>query len=105
MGQDASNAPCIKIGDYTLEVVDQFIYLGSTIGDNLSIGSELNKHIGMASAKMFRLPKRVWENQLLTDNTKIRVYQACILSTLLYVSETWMTSMRQEGHLNTFHMR
>lgn len=31
MGQDVSNDPSISIGDHTLEVVDKFTYLGSTI--------------------------------------------------------------------------
>ena len=58
MGQDASNAPPIKVGDYNLEVVDQFTYLGSTISGNLSIYSKLNKRIGKASATMARLSKK-----------------------------------------------
>ena len=37
MGQGAA---CIKTGDYTLKVVDQFFYLGSTISGNLSIDTE-----------------------------------------------------------------
>ena len=36
MGQDVSQIPNISIGEYTLEVVDTFIYLGSTIASNLS---------------------------------------------------------------------
>lgn len=35
MGQDASSAPNITIGDFTLEVVEEFI--GSTISTNLSL--------------------------------------------------------------------
>ena len=53
---------------------------------------------------MARLTKRVWENRALTEHTKIRVYQACVLSILFYGSESWATYMRQEHWLNTFHM-
>ena len=35
----------------------------------------------------------------------MRVYQACVLSTLLCGSESWTTYMCQERRLNTFHMR
>ena len=35
----------------------------------------------------------------------MRIYQACVLSTLLYGSESWTTYMCQERRLNTFHMR
>ena len=54
---------------------------------------------------MARLEKRVWDNSLLTINTKMKVYQACVLSTLLYGSETWTLYSRQERRLNAFHMR
>ena len=42
---------------------------------------------------------------MLTTNTKMRVYQACVLSTLLYGSESWTLYTRQEGRLNAFHLR
>ena len=38
-------------------------------------------------------------------NTKLRVYQACVLSTLLYGSESWTTYAGQEKRLNSFHLR
>ncbi|XP_063585836.1 uncharacterized protein LOC134763209 [Penaeus indicus] len=105
MGQDVSSAPSISIGDHTLEVVDKFIYLGSTISSNLSLDAELNTRIGKAATTMARLTKRVWDNTMLTTNTKMRVYQACVLSTLLYGSETWTLYSVQERRLNTFHLR
>ena len=43
MGQDIKEIPSLFILNYKLEVVHKFVYLGSTITDNLSIDSELNK--------------------------------------------------------------
>ena len=37
--------------------------------------------------------------------TKVRVYVAFVVSTLLYGSETWTTYFHQERRLNTFHIR
>ena len=91
--------------DCEVEVVDNFTYLGSCISSNLSLDSELNVRIGKAATAMARLEKRVWDNSLLTINTKMKVYQACVLSTLLYGSETWTLYSRQERRLNAFHMR
>lgn len=105
MGQDVSEAPIINIGDYTLQVVEQFTYLGSTVTSNLSLDPELNKRIGKAAAAMSKLTKRVWENNKLTTVTKVAVYRACVLSTLLYGSESWTTYSRQEHRLNSFHLR
>ena len=61
--------------------------------------------IGKASAAMARLTKRVWENTILTIKTKTQVYQACVLSTLLYSSESWTLYTRKERRLNKFHLR
>ena len=47
-----------------------------------------------------RLATRVWENPKLTTKTKMAVYDACVVSTLLYVSEAWKTYSKQERKLN-----
>ena len=92
--------------NYKLEVVHEFVYLGSTITDNLSIDSELNKRIGKAALTLSSLTKCVWSNNKLSDHTKFNVYKAFVSSTLLYGSES-MRTMRahQEKRLNVFHMR
>ncbi|KAI4890479.1 hypothetical protein NFI96_030689, partial [Prochilodus magdalenae] len=97
LGQDVSSAPCISIGDCTLEVVEDFTYLGSTISSSLNLDTELNSRIGEASSAMARLSKRVWDNSMLTIKTKITVYQACVLGTLLYGSECWTLYSRQKS--------
>lgn len=105
MGQDVSTAAKITIGEHTLEVVEKFTYLGSTISSNLSLDAELNLRIGKSATTMARLTKRVWDNPMLTLNTKMKVYQACVLSTLLNGSEAWTLYTHQERRLNAFHMR
>lgn len=103
--QDAATPPVITIDNYELEVVHQFTYLGSTITDNLSLDAEISKRIGKAATTLGRLSSRVWDNPKLTIPTKMAVYKACIVSTLLYGSETWTTYAKQERKLNSFHMR
>ncbi|PIK34030.1 hypothetical protein BSL78_29151 [Apostichopus japonicus] len=105
MTQDAPIPPTISINDSRLETVDNFRYLGSIISSNVSLDAEINARIGNAAAVMSKLQKRVWENKNLTLNTKMKVYQACVLSTLLYGSKTWTTHAKQEKKLNVFHMR
>ena len=105
LGQDILPPPVITINDYELKVVHQFTYLGSTIMDNLSLDPEINKRIGKAATTLACLTLRVWTNPKLTVKTKMAVYNACILSTLLYGSETWTTYAHQEKRLNTFHLR
>ena len=85
-------------------MVENFTYLGSNIYSDLSLGAKLNTRVGKASTFMARLAERVWYNAMLTLNTKMKVYQACVLSTLLYGSEAWTLYSRQEQRLIAFHM-
>ena len=41
----------------------------------------------------------------LSVKTNMAVYIACVISTLLYGSETWTTYAGQESRFNTFHLR
>lgn len=101
MGQDVSSTAQISISDHTLEVVD-FTYLGSNIPSNLSLDAELNVHIGKAATAMTRRANRVWGNTMLMTNTKMKVYKACVLSTLLCRREAWSLYSRQEDRLKAF---
>ena len=105
LGQEVSSTPSIFIGDYTLKVVEDFSYLGSIISSNLSLDTEMNKRIGLSAAVLALLRKRIWDNTMLTISNKMKVYQACVLSTLLYSSKTWTLYSCQERRLNTFHLR
>ena len=88
MAQGTDSPPSISIGENTLVNVSQFTNLGSTISSNLSLDAEMNRRIGRAAGTMSKLKKRVWDNKMLTLKTKMSIYQACVLSTLLYGSET-----------------
>ena len=61
---------------------------GSRISSSMSLKVDVNTMIAKAVAIMARLNKTVWDNHL-TENIKLRLYQTCVLSTLLYGSETW----------------
>ena len=105
LGQDTMELAAIAIDDYELDVVKQFIYLGSTITDNLCLDTEIEKRIEKAVSTLARLTSRVWTNPKLTVKTKMSVYNACVFSTLMYGSDTWTTYARQEKRLNIFHLR
>ena len=100
MGQEGKSAPRITINNEELVVANSFTYLGSTISDDLSLNKELDRRIGKACATFSRLSERVWENKKLTVKTKISVYSACVISTLLYGTESWALFATQEKRLN-----
>ena len=104
MGQEASE-PEIYINNEKLVTTSSFTYLGSTISDDVTLDKELDRRIGRACGTFAKLKGRVWENRKLTIKTKMAVYRACILSTLLYGSETWAIYASQEKRLNTLHLK
>ena len=65
MGQGVDSPPSITISTQELEVVHDFVYLGSTISDTLCLDVELDKGIGKAATMFSRLTKRVWLNKKL----------------------------------------
>ena len=105
LGQDTEAPLVITIDDYEIGAVSQFTYLGSTITDNLSLDAEIDKRIGKAASTPARLTARVWSSPKLSVKTKMAVYDACVISTLLYGNETWTMYAGQERRLNSFHLR
>ena len=93
------------LNDETLEIVENFSYLGSIISNNFTLDKELNTQVGKAATLVGRLSKRVWPNKSLTLHTKLKVYHACVFSILLYGAEIWTTYHKQELKLNSFHLR
>ena len=73
MSQGTESPPSIHIGDYHLNPVSQFQYLGSTISFNLSLEPEISARIAKAAGMMSKLQKRVWDNNNLTNSTKMQV--------------------------------
>ena len=68
LGQDTMELPAITIDHYELDVFEQFIYLGSTITDSLSLDTEIDKRIRKAATTLSRLTSRVWTNPKLAVN-------------------------------------
>jgi len=101
----AHDSHTFTINETPLKEVENFIYLGSTITRNATLDLELGTRIGKAASTFGRLTKRVWRNKYLSVRTKVRIYEACVLSILLYGAESWPTYRPQESRLSAFHTR
>ena len=95
--------PNILINGQRLKAVDKFTYLGSTLSRNVVIDDEIAARLAKANSAFGRLRKSVWDRRGITVETKIKVYRAAVLTTLLYGSETWTVYRRHKTELNHFH--
>ena len=102
---DEGRNPNILLGGEILENVDKFSYLGSHVSSNINIDDEVQYRIRCASTAFGKLRKRVFDNHNLKSETKILVYRAVVVPTLLYASETWTTYKRHIKALDKFHQR
>ena len=89
-GSAGSNSE-ISVDGSSLHSVDKFCYLDSTLTKNLDLSVEITKRIGKAAMNFGLLMKRAWGNNKLSAKVKIRIYETCMLSSLLYCTETWTT--------------
>ena len=95
--------PAITIEGKLLNAVDNFKYLGSIISNDASFDAEITARIAKATAAFGRLFKRLWTNNGIRLNTKISVYKAAVLTSLLYGCETWTLTKKQLRRLEKFH--
>nr|VZI51958.1 unnamed protein product [Spirometra erinaceieuropaei] len=101
----APNAPPqISVNGTQLQVVENFPYLGSILSRNTKIDDEVANRISKASQAFGRLRSTVWNRHGLQLSTKLKMYKAVILPTLLYGAETWTVYTRQARRLNHFHL-
>ncbi|BHF57806.1 hypothetical protein SprV_0100075200 [Sparganum proliferum] len=102
----APNAPPpqINVNGTQLQVVENFPYLRSTLSRNSKIDDEVANRISKASQAFGRLQSTVWNRHGLQLSTKLKMYKAVILSTLLYGAKTWTVYARQARRLNHFHL-
>ena len=89
----------------SVECVPVFSYLGSQVSSDGKLDAEVEKHIAAASRAFGALRHAVFRDGALSITTKRLVYQACVLSVLLYGGECWTPYKRHLVHLNRFHHR
>ena len=95
--------PSIQVNGERLKAVDKFTYLGSTLSRNVTIDDEVQCRLAKASSAFGRLSQQVWNRRGIRLETKIKVYRAVVMTTLLYGCESWTVYSRHARKLNHFH--
>ena len=85
--------------------MEHFTYLGSVISSDATVSKDLDNRLSKASSSFARLSKRVWQSHSLRLFTKIQVYRAVVIPTLLYGAENWGLYRKQMRLLERFPQR
>ena len=97
--------PSITVSDKTLTAVHKFTCLGSTLSNDAVIDAEVDCRTAKASSPFGKINDTVWEHKGISSATKLKVYHAVVLTTLLYGSRTWTAYARHSRQLNHLHLR
>ena len=97
--------PEIKVSGGIVEVVEHFPYLPSHLSQKATIDAEIQHHICCACTSFRKLCHRVFVDHNIRKETKVIVYKAICITTLLYGSEAWVTYRCHLKTLETFHQR
>ena len=95
---------CVRIVNSTVERVEEFKYLGTTLTNQNSIAEEIKSRLRSGNACCHSV-QGVLSSRLLSKNLKIKIYRAIILPVVLYGCETWSLTLREERKLRVFENR
>ena len=84
-----AHRPTISMDGTQLKTVDDFKYLGSVISKDRSLDKEISARICKASQALGRLKTRVLSQHNIRRPTKLKVYRAVVLTSLLYGCKTF----------------
>lgn len=103
--QQQDPPPAIKIHGKTLENVQHFTYLDCELNKKATIDDDVPRRLGCARMSFGRLQELVFEERDQTQNTKLTVYKAAIIPTMLYGAEVWTTYQHHLKVLEKYHQR
>ena len=95
--------PAISIEGKQLKAVELFKYLGSIVSNDASANAEITARIAKATSAFGRLTKRLWNNRNIRVDTKVSVYKAAVVTSLLFGCETWTLRKAHIAQLERFH--
>ena len=92
--RNAGRGHSVKIDNSSIESVEEFKYLGTTLTDQNSIQEEIKSRLKLGNA-CYHSVQNLLSSRLLSKNLKIKIYKTIILPVVLYGCETWSLTLRE----------
>ena len=101
--QNAGRIHTMKMNNSSIEKVEEFKYLGTTITNQNSIQEEKSR-LKLGNSCYYSV-QNLLSSSLLPKTLKIKIYRTIILPVVLYGCETWSLTLREERTLRVFENR
>jgi len=102
--QNAGRIHSMKIDNSSIERVEEFKYLGTTLTNQNSIEEEIKSRLKSGNVCYYSV-QNLLSSRLLSKNLKVKIYRTIILLVVLHGCETWSLTMREECRLRVFENR
>ncbi|XP_063436440.1 uncharacterized protein LOC134717872 [Mytilus trossulus] len=96
------NTPDIKVNGEQLELAQSLFYIGSVVTSEGGAEKDIKIRIDKASSAFHRL-RNLWKTPYIRKKTKLKFYNSCITSVLLYEAECWRMTEKDINRLSSFH--
>ena len=99
MTLDVQNPQSVKVNFADLPTTEEF-----TVRHDGEADTDIMRRLAKAK-NAFRMLSNVWKSQQFNVQTTLKLYQNCVLSTLVYGSECWSMIASDRHKLSVFHTK
>jgi len=102
--QNAERIHSMNMDNSSIERVEEFKYLGTTVTNQNSLQEEIRRRLKLGNACYYSV-QNLLSSSLLSKTLKIKIYRTMILPVVLYACETWSLTLREKRRLRVFENR
>uniref|UniRef100_A0A914VZY2 Reverse transcriptase domain-containing protein n=1 Tax=Plectus sambesii TaxID=2011161 RepID=A0A914VZY2_9BILA len=96
--QSTDQRPSFIVAGQQVEQVSEFVYLGQMIGDSTKRQKEIGRRVTARLRSYFKY-KMIYTSKRTPIFLKRRLFNSCVLPTMLYGAKTWSLTKREENWL------